>query len=446
LRSVQINLSDHFNYSRLLRFTLPSIAMVIFTSIYGVVDGFFVANYAGKQAFAAVNLACPLIMILGTLGMMFGSGGSALVAAAQGRGRNRLANEYFSLITYSALVTGVVLVALCWFLLEPAMKLMGATGELLRESVLYGHIMMFSLPAFILQAMFQTLFITAGKPQLGFYVTVGAGVANMVLDYLLVGVFGFGLEGAGVATVVSELFGGVVPLFYFFRKNGSTLRLERTRWVPQALYKTCFNGSSELLSGVSSSLIGVLYNYQLMRFVGENGVAAFGVVMYVTFIFFDIFVGYCNGVAPIISNHFGARNRDELRNLFKRCVVIIGILGVVLFLLAQIFAPALANIFVGQDSELLAMAERACRIVSFCFLLSGFGIFGSSLFTALNNGVLSAIISVGRSVVFGSLAVMLLPLVFGVDGIWFAVWVTEIASLFVVVFFVIRKRKRYGYL
>lgn len=245
---------------------------------------------------------------------------------------------------------------------------------------------------------------------------------------------------------MSEILGGVIPFFYFFRKNGSTLQLARTRWVPAALFKTCFNGSSELLSGVSSSFIGALYNYQLMKFVGENGVAAFGVVMYLTFIFCDIFVGYCNGVAPIISNHFGARDRGELRNLFKRCIVIIAILGIALFTVAELFAPTLAQIFVGRNSELFVMTERACRIVSFCFLLSGFGIFGSSLFTALNNGVLSAVISVGRSIVFGSMAVMLLPLVFGVDGIWLAFWVTEVASLFMVTFFVIRKRKRYGYL
>lgn len=443
---MQINLSDHFNYSRLLRFTLPSIAMVVFSSIYGVVDGLFVANYAGKQAFAAVNLSYPVIMILGSLGMMFGSGGSALVAAAQGRGRKKMANEYFSLITYSAFIAGVVLVALFWCLLEPIMKLMGASGGLLHDSVLYGHIMMISLPAFILQTMFQILFITAGKPKLGFCVTLGAGIANMVLDFILVALLGLGLEGAGYATVVSEILGGVIPLFYFFRKNGSTLQLARARWFPAALFKTCFNGSSELLSGVSSSLIGALYNYQLMKFVGENGVAAFGVVMYLTFIFCDIFVGYCNGVAPIISNHFGARDRGELRNLFKRCIVIIAILGIALFTVAELFAPTLAQIFVGRNSELFVMMERACRIVSFCFLLSGFGIFGSSLFTALNNGVLSAVISVGRSIVFGSMAVMLLPLVFGVDGIWLAFWATEVASLFMVTFFVIRKRKRYGYL
>lgn len=445
-QAMQISLSDHFNYSKLLRFTLPSIAMVVFTSIYGVVDGFFVANYAGKQAFAAVNLSYPVIMILGTLGLMFGSGGSALVAAAQGRGRKKLANEYFSLITYSAIVTSVVLVSILWFLLEPLMKLMGATGGLLEDSVLYGHIMMISLPAFILQSMFQLLFVTAGKPKLGFFVTVGAGIANMVLDFILVGVCGYGLAGAGVATVVSEFFGGVIPIFYFLRDNGSTLRLERTRWVPAALYKTCFNGCSELLAGLSSSLIGVLYNFQLMKFVGENGVAAFGVVMYLTFIFCDIFVGYCNGVAPIISNHFGSRDKNELRNLFKRCVVIIAVLGVALFALAEMTAPALVRIFVGADSDLYEMTKHACRIVSFCFLLSGFGIFGSSLFTALNNGVLSAVISVGRSVVFGTLAVMLLPLIFGVEGIWLAVWATEIASIFVVIYFVIRKRKNYGYL
>lgn len=443
---MQIQLSDHFNYSRLLRFTLPSIAAMVFTSVYSVVDGYFVSNYAGAQALAAVNMAWPVIMILGTLGLMFGIGGSALIAAAQGRGRLKRANEYFSLITYVALVVGLLLTVATWFLIEPIMKLLGADGGLLDDCILYGHIVLVGLVPFIMQMMFQTLFITAGKPQLCFYVALAAGVANMVLDWLLVGVLDWGLFGASVATDVGFVIGGVVPLVYFARKNSSTLRLGKTRWMPHALLKSCFNGSSELLSGVSSSVVTLLYNYQLLRLAGENGVAAFSVIMYVTFVFFSLFIGFSNGIAPVISFHFGARNKDELKNLFKRCFVVVGISGVAMFGLAELSAPMLSKLFVGYDAELCAMTVYAFRIVSFCFLLSGFNIFASSLFTALNNGLISATISTSRSIVFELASVLLLPMFFGIDGIWFAIWGAEIASIILATFFIMRKRKVYGYL
>lgn len=443
---MQIQLSDHFDYSRLLRFTLPSIAAMVFTSIYSVVDGYFVSNYAGAQALAAVNMAWPVIMILGTLGLMFGIGGSALIAAAQGRGRLKLANEYFSLITYVAIVVGLLLTVATWFLIEPIMKLLGADSGLLADCILYGHIVLVGLVLFIMQMMFQTLFITAGKPQLCFYVTLAAGGANMVLDLLLVGVLDWGLFGASVATDVGFVIGGVVPLVYFARKNSSTLRLGKTRWMPHALLKSCFNGSSELLSGVSSSVVTLLYNYQLLRFAGENGVAAFSVIMYVTFVFFSLFIGFSNGIAPVISFHFGARNKDELKNLFRRCFVVVGISGVTMFGLAELSASLLSKIFVGYDVALYEMTVYAFRIVSFCFLLSGFNIFASSLFTALNNGLISATISTSRSVVFELASVLLFPLLFGIDGIWFAIWGAEICTALMAIFFIMRKRKIYGYL
>lgn len=443
---MQIQLSDHFDYSRLLRFTLPSIAMMVFTSVYSVVDGYFVSNYAGKQPLAAVNMAWPVIMMLASLGMMFGTGGSALIAAAQGRGRKQRANEYFSLIVYVVIVLGFVLAGATWFLMEPIMKLLGAEGNLLADCVFYGQVCLVGLPAFMMQILFQTLFITAEKPQLGFYVTVGAGVANMILDGLFIGMMGMGLFGAALATDFGFLVGGIIPLFYFARNNSSSLRLGRACWKPHALLKACFNGSSEMLSGIASSIVTLLYNFQLLRYVGENGVAAFSVIMYVTFIFFAIFFGYCNGVAPVISFHFGARNQTELKNLFKRCAVFIGVTGVCLFILAQLTAPFLAKLFVGYDAELYNTAVYAFRIVCFSFLISGFGIFGSSLFTALNNGFISATISTCRSIIFEAGFVLLFPLLLGINGIWFAIWGTEIATLVLTAIFIIRKRKVYGYL
>ena len=443
---MQIQLSDHFDYRRLLRFTLPSIAMMVFTSIYSVVDGYFVSNFAGKQPLAAVNMAWPVIMMLASLGMMFGTGGSALIAAAQGRGRRQRANEYFSLIVYVVIVLGFVLLGATWFLMEPIMKLLGAEGGLLADSVFYGKVCLVGLPAFMMQMLFQSLFITAERPQLGFYVTVGAGVANMVLDWVLIGILGMGLFGAAFATDVGFIIGGLIPLIYFIRKNSSTLCLGRTRWMPHALLKSAFNGSSELLSGIASSVVVLLYNFQLLRFAGENGVAAYSVIMYITFVFFALFIGFCNGVAPVISYHFGARNKDELKNLFKRCCTVIGISSVMLFVTAQLSIPLLSKVFVGYDGELYEMTVYAFRIIGFSFLVSGFNIFGSSLFTALNNGLLSAAISTSRSIIFEVGFVLLLPLAFGMNGIWFACWGTELAALAMTVFFVIRKRKFYGYL
>ncbi|MCQ2105455.1 MAG: MATE family efflux transporter [Fibrobacter sp.] len=443
---MQIQLSDHFDYSRLLRFTLPSIAMMVFTSIYSVVDGYFVSNYAGKQPLAAVNMAWPVIMMLAAVGMMFGTGGSALIAAAQGRGRKQRANEYFSLIVYVVVVLGFVLLGATWFLMEPIMRLLGAEGGLLTESVFYGQVCLIGLPAFIMQMLFQSLFITAEKPQLGFYVTVGAGVANMVLDWVLIGLLGMGLFGAALATDIGFAIGGLIPLFYFARKNSSTLQLGRTSWKPHALLKASFNGCSEMLSGITSSVVTLLYNFQLLRYAGENGVAAFSVIMYVTFIFFALFIGFSSGVAPVISYHFGARNKDELRSLLKRCAVIIGCSGLLLFAIAQLSAPLLSRIFVGYDDVLCNMTVYAFRIVCFTFLISGFNIFGSSLFTALNNGFISATISTSRSVIFEAGSVLLFPLLFGLNGIWFACWGTELAALTMTIFFIIRKRKTYGYL
>lgn len=443
---MQIQLSDHFDYSRLLRFTLPSIAAMVFTSIYSVVDGYFVSNYAGAQALAAVNMAWPVIMMLASLGMMFGAGGSALIAAAQGRGRLKRANEYFSLIVYVVLALGFVLAGATWFLMEPMMKLLGAEGNLLADCVFYGRVCLIGLPAFMMQMLFQSLFITAEKPQLGLYVTLGAGVANMFLDCVLIGVMGMGLFGAALATDIGFLVGGVIPLFYFTQLNSSTLRLGKACWKPHALLKACFNGSSEMLSGIASSVVTLLYNFQLLRYAGENGVAAFSVIMYVTFVFFALFIGFSNGIAPVISFHFGARNKDELKNLFKRCFVVVGISGVTMFGLAELSASLLSKIFVGYDVALYEMTVYAFRIVSFCFLLSGFNIFASSLFTALNNGLISATISTSRSVVFELASVLLFPLLFGIDGIWFAIWGAEICTALMTIFFIMRKRKIYGYL
>lgn len=442
---MNIKLSDSFSYKRLIRFTLPSVAMMVFTSIYGVVDGFFVSNYAGKTAFAAVNLIMPFLMLLGTVGFMFGTGGSALVAKYMGQGRAEKANRLFSLFVYFSAVLGTVISILAFIFIRPIAVALGADGAMLQNCVLYGRIIIAAAPAFILQQEFQSFFVTAQKPTLGLIATVVSGVTNMVLDALFVGGFGWVIAGAAAATALSQLVGAVIPLCYFFRKNNSPLRLGKTGYNGKALLKAAANGSSELMSNVSMSLVNMLYNFQLMKYAGENGVASYGVLMYVNFVFIAVFIGYSIGMAPVVSFHFGAGNHGELRSLRRKSFVLIGGCSVAMLLLAELFGTPLARFFVGYDAELLQLTARGFQIFSFSFLFAGLSIFGSAFFTALNDGLTSAFISFLRTLVFQVAAVLLLPLIFGVDGIWLSVVAAELVACAVSLIFIAAKRKKYGY-
>lgn len=442
---MNIRLSDHFTYRRLLRFTLPSIAMMIFTSIYGVVDGLFVSNFVGKTPFAAVNLIMPFLMMLGALGFMFGTGGCALIARQLGEGRQEKANRTFSLLIAVTVVSGVVLAAAGVIFLRPIARLLGAQGELLELCVLYGWVNLLVLPALMLQYEFQSFFIAAEKPQLGLAVTVASGVTNMVLDALFIVGMGWGVAGAAAATAMSQIVGGVLPLAYFARKNGSLLRLTRPVWDGRALLRTCTNGSSELMSNISMSLVGMLYNVQLMRYAGEDGVAAYGVLMYVNFIFLATFIGYANGSAPVVSYHYGAGNRSELRSLRAKSLTIIGVLSLGMFATSELLARPLAAVFVGYDPALSEMTVHAFQIYSLSFLFSGVAIYGSSFFTALNDGLTSAAISFLRTLVFQTAAVMLLPLWLGLDGVWWSIVAAEAVAALVTAVLLVRKRGQYGY-
>ncbi len=441
----EIRLSDHFDTPRLLRFAAPSVIMMIFTSIYGVVDGFFVSNYVGKTPFAAVNFIMPLLMIFGCVGFMFGTGGGALISKTLGEKNEKRANELFSLIVYASLAVGVLLAVLGVIFIRPLAVLLGAEGEMLDACVVYGRINLIALPFYILQYEFQCLFATAGKPKLGLFVTAAAGVTNMVLDALFVAVFPWGVAGAAVATALSQAVGGIVPLFYFARKNTSTLKLGRCRLDLPALGKVCTNGSSELMSNISMSLVGMLYNAQLMAYAGEDGVAAYGVLMYVSMIFQAIFIGYAVGTAPVVGYHYGAENRAELHGILRRSMILISVTALFMFAAGELCAYPLSLLFVGYDEELLAITSHAFSVFSFSFLLSGFSIYGSSFFTALNDGLTSALISFLRTLVFQVAAVLLFPILFGLDGIWFSIVAAEIMSVLTTAAFLVGKRKRYGY-
>lgn len=440
-----IQLSDHFTTGKLLRFTFPSIVMMIFTSVYIVVDGFFVSNFVGKTAFAAVNFIMPYLLLLGALGFMFGTGGSALIAKSMGEGNHEKAQAQFSLFVYVALAGGVVLTLLGLLGLRPVAVFLGAEGAMLEDCVLYGRIILLALPAYVLQYAFQAFFVAAEKPQLGLAVTVAAGLTNMVLDALLVAVIPLGLVGAALATALAQAVGGLLPLVYFALPNTSRLRLGKTRWNGRWLGQVCLNGSSELMSNISMPLVGMLYNVQLMRVAGEDGVAAYGVIMYVNMIFLAIFIGYTVGSAPLVSYHYGAENHAEMRNLRVKSLRMVGCFAVLMVLAAQLMAVPLSALFVGYDDALCAMTVHGFRVFSMSFLFAGFAIYGSGFFTALNNGPLSALISFLRTLVFETAAIIILPFLLGIDGIWISVVVAEFMAALIAFILMVWKRKVYRY-
>ncbi|WP_232050834.1 MATE family efflux transporter [Arabiibacter massiliensis] len=440
-----IKLSDHFTYGRLVRFALPSIAMMIFTSIYSVVDGLFVSNFAGKEALAAVNLVFPLAMALGSVGFMFGTGGAALVAKTMGEGDAVRANRLFSFIALAAVVTGVALCAVGALALGPLLDALGAEGALKEQGLVYGFLLLGALPFFIVQNVFQSFFIAAEKPKVGLAVVVAAGVTNIVLDYLFIGVLGWGIAGAALATATGQILAAAVSATFFARSKTSRLRFARPEVDFRALGKTCVNGSSELMTEVAASVVSTLYNLQLMSLAGADGVAAYGVIMYVNFIFTAVFFGFAMGTGPIVSYHYGARNEGELKGLFRKSFTLVGGTGLVMVVLSQLLAAPLVNVFVGYDPALVAMTLHGFRIYALSFLVCGFNIYGSAFFTALNNGKVSALISFMRTLVFETSTVMLLPLVWGIDGVWSAIIVAEACALVLTAFFLVYLRKPYGY-
>jgi len=442
---MKIHLSDHFSYKTILRFTFPTIVMSVFTSLYSIVDGVFVANFAGKTALAAINFVFPVLIILATFGYMFGTGGSALVAKTLGEGDRERGNRLFSLFVYVCTLLGIAFMVVGFFCLRPLLAMLGAEGDMLDQAVLYGSILLISMPFWNLQFLFQIFFVTAEKPKLGLWVTLIAGGANMLLDALFVGAFKWGLAGAAVATAISQILGGGIPLVYFAMKNTSQLRLGRAGFDGKALLKGASNGTSELVNGISGSLVGILYNTQLLRYAGEDGVAAYSIMMYVSMVFIGIFFGYANGSGPIVGFHYGAQNRGELKNLFRKNLVLNLLGSAIMLALSEALARPLSTVFAGYDPVLYDMTLRGFRIYALSFLFSGLAIMGSSFFTALNNGMVSALLSFLRTVVFQVACVLLFPRMWGVGGIWISLVVAELLAAAVTTAFLAGQRKKYGY-
>ena len=442
---MEIKLSDHFTYRRLLRFVLPSIVMMIFTSIYGVVDGLFVSNFAGKTEFAAVNLIMPFPMLLGAFDFMIGTGGSAIVSQKLGEGKKDKANEVFSMLIKVTIVAGIILSVIGIIFTRQIAEFMGASDEMMEFCVMYGRILLCALTPFMLQNVFQSFLVTAERPGLGLVVTVAAGVTNIILDFLMIGVFKWGVVGAALATGISQLVGGFVPYFFFLKKNTNGLRIVKAQIDWMALLRTCTNGSSELMTNVSMSLVNMLYNYQLIKYAGENGVAAYGVIMYVNFIFVSIFIGYAIGTAPIVGYNYGAGNHKELKNVFGKSVRFNVVSGMIMSLLAITLSGVLAKIFVGYDKDLFDMTKEGFSIYSISFIMMGMNIFSSAFFTALGDGLISAAISFLRTLLFQVIAVLMLPVIFQLQGIWMAIVVAEACALVISIVFLVGKRKKYNY-
>lgn len=443
---MKIQLSDHFTYKKLIKFTLPTIIMMIFSSIYGVVDGIFISNVVGNDAFAAVNLIWPAIMIFASLGYMFGTGGSALVSKVLGEGDKEKANKYFSMIMYIEIIVGIILSVIGIIFIEPLARLLGATKELMPYCVIYGRIILIGLTAFLVQDSIQSFVIVAEKPKFGLYISIVCGVCNMILDYVLMYVFKMGIHGAALATVISQFIGAGVPLIYFARENNSLLRFTKVKFELKPIIKSCTNGSSEMVSCLSRSLVDVLYNFQLMKYAGPDGVSSYGIIMYVGFIFIGVYLGYSIGTAPIIGYNYGAQNEKELKNVLKRSIKILGISAIVLTGLAEVLAKPLANIFVSYDKELLEMTINAIRLYSISYVISWINIYASSFFTALNNGLASAIISFLRTFIFQIAMIYILPVLWGLDGIWLAVVLAELLSLIASIGIFIKNKDKYRYI
>lgn len=440
-----ISLSEHFTSKKLIKFTLPTIIMMIFTSIYGVVDGLFISNVVKGNAFAAVNLIMPVMMIIGTIGFMFGTGGSAMISKTLGEGEKEKANRYFSMLIYLEIILGIIFTIIGLIFLKPIAILLKATPDMLPNCLTYGRILLIGMTAFILQNSFQSFLVAAEKPTFGLIISIIAGLTNMILDFLFIYVLKFGVAGAALATITSQFVGALIPMLYFIRKNTSPLKIGKTKFELSPILQTCANGSSEMVTNLSMSLVNILFNMQLMSMVGANGVSAYGIIMYVGFLFVGTYVGYSVGSAPITSYHYGAGNKDELKNLLKKSVRLLGIIAIIMTLLAEIFAKPLASIFVGYDKDLLNLTINALRLYSLSYIVSWFNIYASSFFTALNNGFVSALISFARTLVFQVIVILVLPKIIGINGIWLSVLIAELLSLIISVTCFIKNKKKYEY-
>ena len=437
--------SEHYTYKKIIRYTVPPIIMMIFTSLYSVVDGLFLSNCAGKQAFSAVSFIMPYLMMFNSTGFMLGTGSSALIAKKMGEKKYKSANEIFTTVVVVSIFSGVILSFIGLIFLTPVASMQGAKGELLNNCLKYGRIYLLGVPACIIQFEFEALYSTSGKSKLGLYSTIISGLTNVILDALFLYVFSWNIKGAAAATIISQYVGGIIPIIYYSRKNKSNLRLVKCKLRFRDMIKVCTNGSSEMVNNISISVVSLMYNIQLLKYAGDDGIAAFGIMMYVNFLFTAVFWGYVSGISPIISFNYGAKNSKELHSLLKKSIVILTLTSISMFMSSVFLATPVTKIFVNYDAQLLAMTIKGFYLFSFSFLFSGMSIFSSSFFTSLNNGFISAVISFSRVFLFQIPAVLILPLILGLDGIWLSVVIAELLTVAAGTGLILKYRKKYNY-
>lgn len=442
----KIQLSDHFTYKKLIRYSIPMIGVLIITSIYGVIDGLFISNVEGDIAFSAVNLILPGVMMFSSIGFMIGSGGAAIVSKTLGEGKRDMASKYFSMLIYLLIISGIICAIIGAIFTKQIANLLGASGKMIDYCIEYGRILFLFLPFMMLQYAFQSYFAVAEKPTFGLIITICAGLANFIGDFLLIKVFSFGVSGAAVASGASMVVGSIPAILYFALNKNLKFKLVPTKFNFKIIRQALSNGSSEMVSYLSMSFVNMLYNAQLMKYYGENGVSAYGVIMYVGFVFSGFYMGVSQAMAPVVGYNYGAQNKEELKNVFKKSIVTLSIIAIFLTLFAELLSYPIGFVFFRKNKELLSLTKMAIRLYAIGYIISWVNIFGSAFFTGLNNGFASAVISFGRMLVFQLSAIFIMPLIFGEKGLWLAMVVSECLSLFVTSFFVLTKRKKYGYL
>lgn len=443
----RIKLSDHFTYIRLLRFTMPTILMLLSASLYGVVDGLFIANCAGKTAFAAVNLIWPFPMLLGAIGYMFGAGGCALVSKTMGEGYYERARSYFTMLTITAVACGFLFASIGIFFIDDIANMLGAKSGMIHVNcVVYGRYIMAAMPLFILQCMFQPYMIAAEKPKWGLAIIFVAGCVNVLLDYYFLYNKNMGVAGAGLATMISQAVGAVLPMFLFVGKKHSKLYfVSKIKIEPLVLAKTCANGASEFIVNASMPFVNLLYVYALWKVAGEDGVGAYGVIMYVNIVFFSFYNGLAMGSSPIISFHYGAHQMYEVRNVKRIVFCLLSISGLLLFVVAELTSPMIAGLFSKGDEVFGDIIERSFSLYALSFLFAPYNIYASAFFTALNNGKVSAAISFSRILFFQVGALLTLPIWFGIDGFWMALPIAEVLCLGLSIFLYLKFKPLYNY-
>ena len=440
------SLEKDFNFIGLLRFTLPTVVMMIFTATYTIVDGFFVSRFIGTDALSSVNIAFPLFNAALAIGVMIGAGGSALIAKKMGEGKAQEAKENFTLLIVSCFVIGAILMAAAGLNMEPLMRFLGADDKLLPGCMTYGYLLLpFAIPT-LLQMAFQYWFVTAGKAELGLKLTVAAGIANMVLDYVFIVLFDWGVAGAAIATGSGILIPSMFGLVFFARNKSGTLHLVKPRWDGQVLVKSCTNGASEMVTELSNAITTFLYNIVMMRLAGSDGVASMTIVLYLDFLLKSALLGFAMGVGPVFSYNYGSQEHDKLKKFFKYSIKFVSITSVCLFTFAYVFAPQLSGIFAEEGTMVYELAVKGFKLYCFGFLFTGVSIFSSALFTAFSNGAVSATISFFRTFLFIVVGLLTLPNIIGITGAWISGPIGECVAMLVSVGFLVVFRKKYKYL